>query len=560
VENTIPMGKTKNPQETNKTEDTGAFDPDVPPLSEKDFVPDKHEELTAEDFISEEQRRIALDPNTPADKLASMFASSVYQFSDVERALSKYVIQNPNCPKDLLLMLGANHPMEMLKNPSFELFFLENPGLLKEMPYETRQALFQNLEIVPDWIIERMIQGYASWVARNLHTPVWAMRYLAKAKQPEIRGTLAHNANLPDDIIWDLSRDPTPYVRRGLSFNPKLPEDILANLANDQDTSVRSAVAGNAAINAEISWQLAQDPQPAVREGLARSPHTPIEVLEYLANDENDNVIISVAKNSTTPFSHLESLAAIQNTKIRTAIASNPQMRMHLLSLMDEGEGKILQLFAAPSPYQKMYWKALFSSGHSPKQERLFAKSEHLLARRIVAYCSSDIPLLEWLAKDPDQEVADEILLNPQAPIELMEECLQNKSHDEMRTLAETAEPPDNLVRVLAYDLSLRSYLMKNLSIPRHLVRTVYKVPPKKDSATTSKQLSLFQDPPKNNAQQNTEEIHEENVYQWEDKEHTQPPEPDDIMQETAPNEPTEEELASGAEDAGLLLDFEEDE
>ena len=99
----------------------------------KDFLP---EQLTmlAKDIIKLLQF-VANHPNTDPELLRELAA---YDFAKILEGIAS----NPNTPTDVLLDLGAKFPGQLLNNPVFFLLILENPNLLKEMPWQTRNKLY----------------------------------------------------------------------------------------------------------------------------------------------------------------------------------------------------------------------------------------------------------------------------------------------------------------------------------------------------------------------------------------------------------------------------------
>jgi len=111
----------------------------------------------------------------------------------------------------------------------------------------------------------------ARWaVAKNPHTPVDALRCLAKDKINLVRALVATNPSTPSDVLETFFND-EKIVRDGLSGNPNTPVKILKILADDNDKMVRMRLAENS--------------------------NAPQDVLKALLNDCDENVVLAAKTN-----------------------------------------------------------------------------------------------------------------------------------------------------------------------------------------------------------------------------------------------------------------------
>lgn len=60
---------------------------------------------------------------------------------------------------------------------------------------------------------------------------------------PDMRGWVAHNRTVPDEILRRLAADEDPAVRLRVAMKRQVPEDVIAMLADDADEDVRGAIA-----------------------------------------------------------------------------------------------------------------------------------------------------------------------------------------------------------------------------------------------------------------------------------------------------------------------------
>ena len=92
----------------------------------------------------------------------------------------------------------------------------------------------------------------ARWaVAKNPHTPVDVLRFLANDEINLVRALVATNPSTPTDVLEKFFSD-EKIVRDGLSGNPNTSAKLLKILANDNDKMVRMRLAENRGASTEI--------------------------------------------------------------------------------------------------------------------------------------------------------------------------------------------------------------------------------------------------------------------------------------------------------------------
>ncbi|MFZ2967803.1 MAG: hypothetical protein WA080_01965 [Sulfuricurvum sp.] len=99
----------------------------------------------------------------------------------------------------------------------------------------------------------------ARWaVAKNPHTPVEVLRFLANDPINLVRALVATNPSTPSDVLEKFFSD-EKIVRDGLSGNPNTPPKLLKILVDDSDKMVRMRLAENTATPKEIITVLLSD-------------------------------------------------------------------------------------------------------------------------------------------------------------------------------------------------------------------------------------------------------------------------------------------------------------
>jgi hypothetical protein len=101
--------------------------------------------------------------------------------------------------------------------------------------------------------------------AANEEAPIEVWREII-ATMPEMREWVAHNKNVPLEILDVLACDESSRVRSVVAGKRKLSERIQLNLGCDEDASVRHSLACNAKVTKRLLELLAQDSEPFIRE------------------------------------------------------------------------------------------------------------------------------------------------------------------------------------------------------------------------------------------------------------------------------------------------------
>ena len=99
--------------------------------------------------------------------------------------------------------------------------------------------------------------------AANEEAPIEVWHEIIAA-MPDMREWVAHNKNVPLEILEVLACDESSRVRRVVASKRKLPERIQLGLGHDADASVRHSLACNAKITKRLLELLAQDSESFV--------------------------------------------------------------------------------------------------------------------------------------------------------------------------------------------------------------------------------------------------------------------------------------------------------
>ncbi len=113
-------------------------------------------------------------------------------------------------------------------------------------------------------ISKNSIDMGARWaVAKNPHTPVDVLSFLASDDVNLVRALVATNPSTPPEVLEKFFND-EKIVRDGLSGNPNTPTKLLKILANDNDKMVRMRLAENRTAVSDVISMLLEDSDPDV--------------------------------------------------------------------------------------------------------------------------------------------------------------------------------------------------------------------------------------------------------------------------------------------------------
>jgi hypothetical protein len=450
--------------------------------------------LTSASRLRELAKRPAFHPNlakNPATPSAVLLELSSSRSQRVRRA----VVQNPSAPKEALLALARDYPVEFSENPALPLLLIEHPGLPEEIPFSAwpgllalpsaRHLVLSSFERKPIRYRE-MIAGYSQapedilrqlaakeprvqkLVANNHGCPLDTISLLSKSPDESIRADIAKHPRLPAEVIEELSRDPKERVRQMVASRKDLSVAMFARLAQDQGAIVRAQIASNPKTPEEILLALALDPHLAVYEALLRR-NTSDALLQQMASHPNDS-LRSLLARSTTPKEVLLQLAQDESLKVRQAVASLKPLRQETIPCLIEDTKLWASL--ASNPTTPPDTLSSLASAHRPEIIAALASnpaSTDEILRQLIPYAadtakqsialhrSASASLLEMLIHTNNRNIRGSVARHPNASEETLMSLLQDKTLQ-----FEIARNPNcsaPILRQLANDASLGAML-----------------------------------------------------------------------------------------------------
>ena len=113
---------------------------------------------------------------------------------------------------------------------------------------EYRRAAAEDAPVEVWTEVVRRYPEMRPWVAHNKQVPLEILRVLATDDAPDVRVTVAMKRKLDRDLFDLLARDHDEGVRRRIALNPNVPRDVFERLLNDDSGFVRETARERAGI------------------------------------------------------------------------------------------------------------------------------------------------------------------------------------------------------------------------------------------------------------------------------------------------------------------------
>ena len=418
-----------------------------------------------------------------------------------DKATRSKVAANPNTPPADYVRLGQQFPNEFLANPALDLLFLENPGLLGELPEALLLRVLKRETCPSDflvWAAELPAEKIQLAVAMNPAAPAEALDRLRTSAHAKVRESLrsagselqgdpealflkavkerlaaltpeeAQEAWVKDDIglaefmflsaqarlrIAGLDESDMPrLVRCALARHPSTPVNLLIEIARDKDSDARGAVAWNANTPVDVLEMLAKDPDDWVRLSVAGNPRTPVSLADSLMtalarrrSQKHSELRRAVACHTQTSTVLLELLARDEDSGVREAVAANPSSPLPVLEVLLSDVFDSVRGAAARNPKIAV-----------PLIEALVKSGCVRVRRGVAANPNTPIALVQALAKHPDWSIRESVAANPKTPVALLEVLAKDGDEDVRRSAAANPNAPLALLEALATDVEAR--------------------------------------------------------------------------------------------------------
>lgn len=264
---------------------------------------------------------------------------------DEEAAVRQAVASNPNLPPVLVWTVAEECPAAVLSNPARQVWEMENPGLLHEVPLDALKALLKSEQAPTQWL--RWGSTHEDGVVRravaaNPSTPAEILESLAGDEEVQVRRRVSRHANAPTavlDLLMTAGSRPDLTGRTGERPGPLSAEERKRLL--ELGPYGRILVVGHPDTPAEKLRELAEHGGEAVRYAVASNSTAPAKVLETLIDDAESGLRKTIANNPAAPTPMLERLAADGNPDVRAEVISHSRSPTDLLNLMTRAGSRL---------------------------------------------------------------------------------------------------------------------------------------------------------------------------------------------------------------------------
>jgi len=232
-----------------------------------------------------------------------------------------------------------------------------------------------------------------------------------------LRAEIAVHANCPSDLLAIAVASDDLLLRRKAAYNPQLSIAQRTALLADDEASVRAAAVRHLGTGylTTGSAPLLNDPARRVRREQARQNELDERLIKKLSTDEDSWVRRWIARNAATPTQLLQTLATDDEAEVRRGVARNPATPLPLRR----------QLAADPHPWVRAGIAYRDDLDADIITSLAMDKSPDVLAglgRNAVTAAE----LLAQIAGHPDRDVRRAVILNQQAPLEVLLPLLED--------------------------------------------------------------------------------------------------------------------------------------
>jgi hypothetical protein len=278
--------------------------------------------------------------------------------TDPDSAITRAVLQHPNCPEDLLISVAVDDPDYTLRSKALQRLTPLSADTAWAVLSRGRRAdcdivLLQWRDDFAD--ASKMFTVPHTWLRSRFASspdaePALIVDYAFSDPSPEVRAAAVANRTFPADRLPEVLADTSAMVRRAVLRHPEVdtatvgacatdadtrtrraafehehcPASFLAAGLDDPDAELRRAAAGNWNFPGEALARAVRDPDPRVRLAAVENPQCPPEVVGIAACDPVEEVRAAAGERGY-PVEALAPVVRDPDPRRRLAAAGNPQ-------------------------------------------------------------------------------------------------------------------------------------------------------------------------------------------------------------------------------------------
>lgn len=431
-------------------------------------APDRLTELARQDAAL--ARLVAANAGTPGSLLAELG-------DHADRAVRRRVVLNPATPAKVAAQVGCEFPNELLDNPAFDLYLMEEPDLLDGVGETTLRALLKR---------ERCPPGFFAYAARKQDAALAMALLTNPAVGPElvqemraVKWWSSSNFNSPtygqanafvreacdlhhaatNEVEWRKQFEGAVATAR-MQGAAKQAQRSLARLA--LITDIASEAHAEALVPIESrpdievgALHLAALGSPLGRRALAMDSGTPNEVLCELLKSVDTNTADALLNNeAAAPLWTVELLAAAfrhadsESLDWWDTVPAEVLVELSPVEFPDEVRIGLNRLTSLPNdlgPFLAEKQTRAAVASHKAVSAELLKQLADEEPRAVSRNTAAPDALLRRLANSEPDAVAG----NPSAPLDVLRELALDATPETRMTLVRNpASPPDLLVQL----------------------------------------------------------------------------------------------------------------
>ena len=249
-------------------------------------------------------------------------------------------------------------------------------------------------------------------VAARVDLPAQAYSRLAQDSVPWVRSTIAENSSIGEILMRTLAADRGHDVRRRLAHNPNVPVDVLSDIATTAKSGSALLPRIASATPREVE-ELATSANPSVRMLVAQRRDLPPHVRDALAEDPDAKVAKSIAPHPGLSDVQLRTMVARHGVRVLAKVAANPDASAKLLEDLTQHRPPVQKAFREVARHRNATAAALLAC-LADRQARPLAARRGALPPEVIVE----------LLGDEDWQVLEAAAANPSLPYSAMSELI----------------------------------------------------------------------------------------------------------------------------------------
>jgi hypothetical protein len=354
-----------------------------------------------------------------------------------EKGIRRSLTRNPNTPQDLLYKLARGFPKELLENPVWSLWHMENPNFIKEIPEDTLKGILKNPE-VPQMFMDQMASSWSSRLQMSIQS------------NPRSKNSIAHQTGFRTAERRD-------YEMYNWSFNRKNASEIFG--------SAQKALSQNALyVSRHTQYYVGFLAQSGLSE--KKYQWAEVRLIDALKNR------LGVPGLENMDIYRIVKMPFKLGAKTGEFIENEDHDRNGLFSASEFA--KALELLDAYKQIEVL--KDIANNPHLPKEvlEIILLNTHPRVRAALCNNAALPLDLLERLENDPHTYVRARVAMCERAPVVMLERLFTQKSPRIKRGLCQNPNTPRVLLEQLRENATLDMQALLDANPSAQGIHTVF--------------------------------------------------------------------------------------